>query len=178
MPAVKTHTSSKAELYPKREVYLGIDPGISGGIAAIYPGEVLASPMIENEQDLFKYLLTFKRMPCFCILEKVWGHVGGEGKPGAYMFTFGQNYGSVRMALVAAGIPFEAVAPVSWQRSMRISPRKSKGVGRETRPQFKRRLREEAQRLFPSLNVTLGTSDALLLAEYCRRKRNGVLNDN
>ena len=87
------------------------------------------------------------------------------------MFKFGMSYGGLRMALTAAQIPFESATPQNWQKSLGIG---KKGKT-ETRTSFKNRLKAKAQQLFPNLKVTLATSDALLLAEYCRRKRTGSL---
>ena len=75
------------------------------------------------------------------------------------------------MALTAAGIPFEEVTPVVWQRGLGIPVRKKD----ESRSQFKGRLKAKAQQLFPQVKVTLKTADALLISEYCRRKREGRL---
>ena len=75
------------------------------------------------------------------------------------------------MALIAAGIPFEEVIPRTWQKGVGITPR---GKG-ETKTRFKNRLKAKASQLFPKVNVTLATADALLIAEFCRRKRTGTL---
>jgi hypothetical protein len=37
--------------------------------------------------------------------------------------------------------------------------------------EWKRKLKEEAQRLFPNMDVTLKTADALLILEYAIRMR-------
>jgi Holliday junction resolvasome RuvABC endonuclease subunit len=83
----------------------------------------------------------------------------------ASSFKFGVNYGIVRMALTAAGIPFEEVTPQAWQKALGITHRKKT----ETPSEWKNRLRARAQQLFPSVSLTLATADALLIAEYCRR---------
>jgi hypothetical protein len=87
------------------------------------------------------------------------------------MFNFGANYGALRMALTAAGIPFEEVVPGVWQRGLNIPPRKKT----EGKTAWKNRLKAKAQQLFPSVKITLATADALLIAEFCRRKHEGLL---
>jgi hypothetical protein len=92
------------------------------------------------------------------------------------MFTFGQNYGSLRMLLVASKIPFLSVAPVTWQSALGVSPRDKRGEDKESDSQFKTRLKTHAKGLFPALStLTKATADALLLAEFCRRRHEGEL---
>ena len=111
------------------------------------------------------------------------------------MFKFGASFGALRLGLTAADIPFEAFTPQRGQKGLGIPPRKkhdktrtvriSKGknkgrwrserCGGETSSDFKKRLRSHAQKLFPKIKVTKDTADALLIAEFCRRYREGKL---
>lgn len=158
---------------PLREVYIGVDPGKNGGIAIFLPGqEPYAVPMPETRQDLWHVFSAFKGCQVFCYIEKVQGYMGPEGEaPGSAMFNFGCNYGLLLMALVAAEIPHEEVPPQQWQKGLHIPPREKK----ETKTQWKNRLKQKAQGLFPKIKVTLAIADALLIAEYTRRKRQGTL---
>lgn len=157
-------------------IYLGIDPGASGGIGIIFEhGKSAALPMPNTERDLWETVKGFSpgdgELECYAVLEKVGGVVrdtGGVLGMGASMFAFGKSFGMCYMALIAAGIPFDLVAPRTWQNEFAIS--RDKG---ETHSKWKGRLRGIAQRLFPRLRVTLSTADALLLAEYARRSRVG-----
>ena len=76
-------------------------------------------------------------------------------------FAFGENYGSWRTAIAIRGIPLEEVLPQAWQRL--VCPH-IEGTGAER----KRALKNEAQRRFPAVRVTLRNSDALLISEYAR----------
>lgn len=113
-------------------------------------------------------------MPCntrpFAVLEQVGGYVG-QGQPGSAMFSFGAAYGHMEMALAAAGIPYETVQPARWQKGLKIPGRKKD----EGKTAWKNRLKARAQMLFPRVKVTLAVADALLIAEYCRRAREGTL---
>lgn len=150
-------------------VYLGIDPGASGGLASIAADGTKAVSMPQTERDIWEWFYEFHPdMNPFAIIEKVGGYIQREGgNPGSAMFKFGMSYGGLRMALVAAGIPFDEVTPQAWQKALGISSRGKT----ETRGMFKNRLKAKAQQLFPSVKVTLATADALLLAEYCRRTK-------
>lgn len=152
-------------------LYLGIDPGASGGLALVSStAPVIASAMPNTETDVYDWIVA-ARGETFAVIEQVTGYVGDAGNPGSAMFKFGCGYGGLRMALVACGIPFEAIAPRTWQKGLGISPRDKS----ESKGAWKNRLKAAAQRLFPTLSVTLSTADALLIAEFCRRKREGKL---
>jgi len=167
------------DLIESPAIYVGIDPGASGGLAAIsnFDSQVLSMP--ESERDIWnwfyqdRYFWQSRDVEIFAVVEQVGGYVPreGSGQPGSAMFKFGCSYGGLRMALTAAQIPFEAVIPRTWQKALGIA---SKGK-QESRTQFKGRLKAKAQQLFPNVKITLATADALLLAEYCRRKRTGTL---
>ncbi len=164
------------------QVYLGIDPGASGGLAEIGVNNgktyVKMTKMPATERDIWEWISergldgVALGDTVFAVIEQVQGHVG-PNQPGSAMFKFGQSYGALRMALIAAQIPFEAIAPSVWQRAFPLSPRGKS----ESRTSFKSRLKGLAQQLFPkeSSKITLATCDALLLADYCRRKQTGVL---
>jgi hypothetical protein len=104
----------------------------------------------------------------FAVIEKVHA-MPGNGVSG--MFKFGMSYGGLRMALIAAGIPFEEVQPRAWQKAMGIPPRSKTESG----TQWKNRLKAKAQQLYPAEKVTLAVADALLIATYCQRKQEGTL---
>ena len=139
---------------------IGIDPGKAGGIAFIDGENVTAVPMPDTPKDIYDYLLSLGKVD-LAVLEKV-GAMPGDG--GAAMFQFGKGVGHLEMALLAAGIRCEQVTPVKWMGDFNMRRK-----GGESRPQWKNRLKALAQRLFPNVNVTLKTTDALLIAEWGRR---------
>jgi hypothetical protein len=145
-------------------MYIGVDPGKSGGIVFMYDGTIELFSMPDTEKDVCEMFYTCPTS--FAVIEKVQGYIG-KPHPGSAMFNFGMNYGGLRMAMIAAQIPFEEVTPRTWQKELGISPRKKV----EKPNKFKSRIKAKAQQLFPKLNVTLKTCDALLIAEYCRRVR-------
>jgi hypothetical protein len=162
--------------------FIGIDPGVSGGIAVLSESAVLSfHSMPKTEEDTYYLLLKVtngEEDNIRVVLEEVSGYIPrrnkegqSEGQPGSSMFNFGWNYGGLRMALVALGLvegkQWETVHPKTWQKALGIPPRITKS---ESRGDWKNRLKATAARMFPSLMVTLKTADSLLLAEYCRRK--------
>lgn len=157
------------------KAFIGIDPGVGGGLAVVSRDGKWASAvaMPSTEAEVWKWV-SGNYMAFGCI-ELVGGYVGSynredgddgsKSNPGSAMFVFGQSYGALRMALVAAEIPFEAVRPQAWQKYLGIERAEEVGV-----TQWKNRLKSEAQRLFPDVKVIKKTADALLIAEYARRK--------
>lgn len=152
------------------KVFIGIDPGLSGGLAAVWSDgkgtEVIAMPSTRG--DLYQWLCCFVRQDAFAVIEKVQGYIG-KAHPGNAMFKFGKNAGELLMALTAARIPHEEVTPQRWQKALGIPSRKRD----EPKGAFKNRLKSKAQALFPDVQVTLKTCDALLISEFCRRLREG-----
>ncbi len=165
-------------------IYLGIDPGVSGGLCAMRGNNLVLISMPDELEGVWGWISAcgdiFRSEGGYAVIEKVSGWMGGnrkgdgseatsQGAPGSTMFTFGASYGALKMALIASGIPFEAVTPQVWQKPLSLLSRKEVG------PQgHKRALRDEAQRLFPEEKVTLKNCDALLLCNYCRTSKGGA----
>ena len=142
---------------------IGIDPGKNGSIAWITDGKPCVEKMPETLQDLWELIQDIlhagciwpNTQPCKAYLEQVHS-MPGQGV--ASSFKFGQGYGSLEMALTAAGIPFERVSPQKWQKAMGCLTKGDKNVSKR-----------KAQELFPNMKVTHATADALLICEYGRR---------
>jgi cytochrome oxidase Cu insertion factor (SCO1/SenC/PrrC family) len=140
---------------------IGIDPGMSGGIALIKNGNAVVAKMGHTERDTYEILQSYAEHEPFAYIESV----HSMPKQGvASSFKFGVNYGLLRGMLIAIGIPFETVTPLSWQRYLRCQSKGDKNV-----------TKAKAQELFPHIKVTHSTADALLIAEYGRRI-NGTVN--
>ena len=145
-------------------VFVGIDPGKSGAIAVVSAdlSDVWIQRMDTTERDVFDFVLDkIGEEPSFAMLERV----SAMPKQGvSSTFKFGQSYGFVLGLLTAMGIPFERVTPGKWQGAMKCRSGGDKNV-----------TKARAQELFPKEKVIHKTADALLLAEYCRRVRLGLL---
>ena len=64
--------------------------------------------------------------------------------------------------------------PQAWQRSLGLTKIRDDRIWEMSDAgasgRWKNRLKSRAQELFPDIKVTLRTSDALLLAHYCKEK--------
>ena len=139
------------------KLYIGIDPGLSGGIAFIpSTGNPWAHKMPETDRDLIDLLSdSISLAEPQAVLELV--HSSPQmGVKSA--FTFGEGYGRLQAVLTALRVPYERIRPQAWQKAMGCLTKGDKNVS-------KRR----AQELFPKLKITHAIADALLIAEYHRR---------
>lgn len=160
-------------------IYIGIDPGLSGGIAyiAVHNAYTIKLPEIEGLEapsittvalkmpdteadtaEFFKQITINKEVKA--LIEKVHS-MPKQGVTSS--FTFGRNYGFLRGCLISHGISFDEVQPAIWQKTLGCLTKGDKNVSKA-----------KAQQLFPELKVTHATADALLIAEYLRRRELGT----
>lgn len=141
-------------------MYLGIDPGKSGAAVALTCDRRIYDTLRFNkatEQDIADWFRT--RVAGVAGLRAVIERVNAMPKQGvSSTFKFGTSYGFLRGMLAAYRIPFEAVTPGTWQRTLGCLSRGDKNV-----------TKAKAQELFPQQKWTHADADAALIAEYCRR---------
>lgn len=152
------------------KAFIGIDPGKNGAIAIIWTDEYNSIEKIElyspfDEKEYIKLLsdLMNGENTAICCLEKV----NAMPKQGVVsMFNFGVNFGWIQGVLQAKGIPYELVSPQKWKKEFSVTSDKNTSI-------------EVAKRLFPTVSLKQtdrckkdhdGMAEALLMAEYARRK--------
>jgi hypothetical protein len=167
-------------------IILGVDPGMSGGIARLkqegaswYPS---ALPMPSTERAIVDYLWSLhqearkEEIEIICFLEHIQpmpiikrskgpkGETREEVNPGLNQIgNFMKHYGFLRGCLISIGIPVEDIRPQAWQKLLGCMTRGNKNVSKA-----------KAQQLFPTLQVTHKIADALLIAEAGRKIRMGL----
>ena len=147
---------------------IGIDPGKNGAIAAIDDLRVMVLPRLGkwSNHDILVWLtdiVASASTPPRCVMEKV--HSSPQmGVVSA--FSFGQEFGRIQAILAAQAIPTRLVSPQAWQRGMYCLTKGNKNV-----------TKAKAKSLFPDQHITHVTADALLIAEYCRRKEKEIFAD-
>ena len=138
-------------------IYLGVDPGKSGGISAIWDDGVPFGQCCRfdgTEHDVAEWLKGFDLECARAVVESV-GAMPAQGVSSS--FKFGQQYGFCRGVLTGLQIPFKLVHPSKWQGAMKCRTRGDKNVSKAA-----------AQRLWPKVKITHRNADSLLLAEYAR----------
>lgn len=142
--------------------YCGIDPGQAGGIAWL-PGPGL-QVMPDSPGGIASTLGSLAID--LVVLEKAQS-MPKQGIAGA--FNYGVHYGTLVGILTALGIPFVEVRPAVWKREI------LQGVADKS---DKKQVIAFCKKLFPKANLIPpgcrtekdGLAEALLLAEYGRRK--------
>ena len=156
-----------------QRILIGIDPGKSGGIAWIRKalttvGMVGCQKMPPTAADIADALQEFDLTLARVAVEQI--GVGIPGRRGSQgMAKLNRNYGTILGVLAGLRIPHETVTAGKWQKAFGLT-RTSKT---ETQTAKKNRHKAKAQQLFPKLKITHATADALLIAEWLRRRELG-----
>lgn len=142
---------------------IGIDPGLSGGIACWkFGNSMTAFSTPPTEGDLLELLKTLiEPGKTIAFVEEVGGFAGKQ-QPGSAMFKFGRNFGFTLGVLQALGVRIELVRPQKWQKPLSLGTASTCA----SRSEWKNKLKACAQRLYPALKPTLGTADAILIMDY------------
>lgn len=148
-------------------VILGIDPGVSGGLAFLMGPRVMTVAMpvhkakIGQEYDeigLARLLDAHARDIEFAILERQWARPT-DGGPQA--FKVGVGFGTLRMLLASNFIPYALVTPAVWKRFMGLGSDKV-----DARALASRKFPQDAEQW--RLKKHDGLAEAALLADYGR----------
>ncbi len=158
-------------------VYIGIDPGKDGAMAILgYRDVPIVIPFSESEYaNQLRRVAPFfiatgngvvDQRETFAVVEHV-NAMPGQGVTSC--FSFGKNFGFILGLLTAYRIPYQLVRPQVWKKEFGCTSDKNTSI-------------EVAQRLYPNANLYRterctkphdGRAEALLMAEYARRIRNG-----
>lgn len=140
---------------------IAIDPGVGGGIA-YEDGEVVqAVPMPATLGDMASLIrILAADGPTFWLeeLPKFGGRMSASS-----MGVMFKNYGRIEGLITAAQCRIEYIPPKKWQKVLGLGDKASHG------DRWKAHLKGRAQALFPRLDVTLKTADALLILEAARK---------
>lgn len=154
---------------------IGIDPGKTGAVAVILTGNppvvyvIRDTPILNGEYDIIGMANMLENIgefyqPDGVFIEKVHS-MPGQGV--ASMFNFGMGYGMWLGVIAALKLPYSLVTPQSWKKEL-MEGKKEKDDARM-----------RAMELYPKAHDLLyrkkdiGRADALLIAEYGRRKLYG-----
>lgn len=145
-------------------IYLGIDPGLKGGIAIIPEGiPAKAYPLPQTAKEKYDLLCQLCSGRVTAITEKV--QVMGKSFGAKAALSYGQGYGELIGLLTAFSVKIVEVSPTVWKRGMNLGKDKNTSI-------------LKAERLFPEVSLyptprckkpSDGLAEALLLAEYGRR---------
>ncbi len=151
-------------------ISIGVDPGKDGAMAILgHRDRPIVAPF---DEEAYASLLRSVSLRAWggnsccdasCVVEHV-GAMPGQGVSSC--FSFGRNFGFILGLLTAFRIPCELVRPQKWKREFSCTSDKNTSI-------------EVAKRLFPGVPLKRterctkdhdGMAEALLMAEYCRRR--------
>lgn len=147
---------------------VAVDPGASGGFAWDKDGQLGACAMpeaITDVVDLLRSLAVGSHHPEIYI-EDVPKFVG-KAIPSNTTAVLFKNYGYIEGAATAIGLRVILVKPHDWQKHFRLGTKRDCASTTE----WKNKLKAEAARRFPTLEVTLKTADALLILDFARETK-------
>ena len=145
--------------------YIGIDPGKSGALAYIINDEnVNVIPFDEGNYRLaIRSIVEKYGANVRCCVESV-SAMPGQGVTS--MFNFGKGFGWILGTLEAYGVSYELIRPQKWKKEFSVTSDKNTSIA-------------VCKRLFPHVSLLPterckkdndGMAEALLMAEYARRK--------
>lgn len=139
---------------------IAIDPGMSGGVAWRTSDGTIGACRMPEPEDLDTLLFTMSPIRAVYIELVPW--VLGMRISPAAVGKLHHNRGFCEGLVMGRQIRLVRVDPKQWQSHFKLGSRKDAGGYAE----WKRKLKTEASRRFPDLDVTLDTADALLILEY------------
>ena len=151
-------------------IYLGVDPGLAGGVACIYPDRVEAFVMPVQGDEIHPHALGIwaARAQLLDNVIAVVEKVGAMPKQGlSSTFKFGKGYGTVLGVFGALGIRTELVPPQAWKKVVLAGTNHDKDAAVAW-----------VARAYPQVNLLRtarcttphdGIADAVCLAEYGKR---------
>lgn len=145
---------------------IAIDPGQSGAIVSMTVDGLRVEKMPETPTDLLDLLedMTLqdeKLDDLHAVIENVGGYRPGNSGPAACKFA--RHCGHLDMALIAAEIPHERVAPSVWMKGVLKTVPSEKAARKAA-------IKAEMQRRYPKVKVTLWNADALGMLTYLLEK--------
>lgn len=179
-----------------KRLTLAIDPGASGGFAWILAGHPARSaPMPERWGEVVSLIQSLRREDTerVAYIEDLVKFMGGGGDQNlsSTMAVYGASWGFIFGCLRMDGWAVTRVKPQEWQKALGLGitgrqradvrglskadaaaeKLRVRRLNGNLKTAWKAKLRDEAQRLFPHLNVTLKTADALLILAYASASR-------
>lgn len=146
------------------KLYIGIDPGKSGGVAMINKKDNALTVMkFPNELGelsvMIEAFIHNVKVDDVCVYIEHVHSFPTDSRPSA--FSFGRNLGHWEGILSTHELKINTVTPRKWQSYYEV-PKITDKYKR------KRWLKEKAISLFPNTKVTLNTCDALLIVNYAK----------
>jgi len=145
---------------------IAIDPGVNGGICYDMDGQVCCEPMPETECELVDRLRELRCAKNLIVaIEDVPKYCGRNLHESRVAVLF-RNFGVCIGAALSHGLGIRFYRPQDWQSKVGIAGA-LKGLKYDSR---KKMLRQRAQELYPHLEITAKTADAVLIYHAAKKE--------
>jgi hypothetical protein len=147
-------------------ILIAVDPGVSGAFVWSESGRVHVVKMPPTPNDIADLIRSFAAKSSLVELHLENPSKGGWGAVSSD--TIGKLFeqiGGIRYSGLVVGWKVNLVAPQTWQAAIGLKRNR-----KETRTDWKNRLKQKAETLFPDHPVTLWNADALLLYHLAARR--------
>ena len=150
-------------------MWVGIDPGATGGVAVLSKdrAEAIPMPTVAGEIWILEIARLLKELsPGLVVLEKAQPmRKGGRVQGVTSAFTYGMGFGAIRGMLETLEIPHRLVTPQAWKKVVLAGTAKDKDAAINF-----------VRRAYPAIDLTPGRkrvphdgmADAVCIAEYGR----------
>jgi len=141
-----------------RNLTIAVDPGVSGALVISNgANDILCCEKFTTIGDMRGHIArAADQHPLHTPVAWLESVHSSPGMGVKSSFTFGQNFGEWCGLFAGLQIPVNLIKPQQWQRMIT-------GLKGKKDAERKNALKAEAQRLFPSIKVTLKNADALLI---------------
>lgn len=145
--------------------YLAIDPGANGGICWRTYRETKAIKMPPTNIEVIQAIQKLGQldMPVMAYIELP-PLFAGRNIPGSAVGKMMMNYGICYGACAALGFSVHPVRPPEWQKAHPVGTKSGMN-----NTEWKNKLKARACEIFPNIDVTLATADALLILDAACR---------
>ena len=145
--------------------YIGVDPGVSGGLVVIDNGSIIAEKCPKKVVDMaaiFQAAIgSADTDNVRFLMERVWARPNNAS---SRAFTYGVNYGQWLGIAASQEIKMYTTLPNAWIKWIGCP----KALQKTKRKNW---LKDKAKELYPQLKkITLATADAILIAHYAKEE--------
>ena len=160
---------------------IAIDPGAAGGIAFDRSGNVTAYKMPDTLTDIRDLMNSYiDPSNAVIYMERVGTYMPGNSGPSAA--TFAEHVGALKGIICCLSTPVIFPTPAAWmnhfigkqvykEKKGDVSDEKAwKAVLSRRKQERKNKIKAKAQELYPNLEITLKTADALGILHYACEK--------
>lgn len=146
--------------------YVGIDPGMQGGIVLCKNREIIKHTMMP-ESNIMKYEILKEYTSNANTIVKLERASSRPGEAVNRVFNYGTHYGILLGFCIALNVQYDTIVPRIWKKYFKIPDKKNSeyfGISLDRACALDPNMRNVIK-----LKKQNGVLDAYLIAQYCRR---------